>query len=229
MEEINASRRAVFAYGSVTSSDIATLIDLGQRLAAATANDTSAVVDKIAMRAKPADSAGSTEVVAYALAQPSVGLVNACSSVLVLSEAEEDALRRLKCIESQFAWEDKQRSPNDRGIALAMLSAIPFDSDRASRMRDLLAQFDSSRVDGLADRARAIGYYREAMALTANDRGDPVFLIYLEVANPSFEEALRAFPDTEFTLWWNPQFGALTHGNPFSGQGDIILDWERPS
>ena len=201
------------------SGDLASL-----RAAAAISAGPGFRAEQVALALVPVANGAQHLAVSYVLAASPTSILGASAADIPGEERRVLAALEGPATEQLFNWEDDECSSDSRGIAKAMLSAIPLDDSQANEMRALVHEMRDTKIDGLAARARAVGYYREAMALHRTAR-QTFFLLYLELSNPAMREQLNAYPDTDFTSWWNPRFRALVAGTPLAAGTEMILSW----
>lgn len=91
--------------------------------------------------------------------------------------------------------------------------AIPLTTGQAESMRSLAAELRAEHLEGLADRAREVGYGRESMHLQTMPDGAVLLLVHLEYDgddHAAVQDRLQKFPENDFTRWFNPRFVAYT-------------------
>lgn len=147
--------------------------------------------------------------IAYTLAAETTGIASAVESVLPLSNQDRLLLERIAPAELLFHWEDEHLPLKERGPAVPVFAAIPLDAESVMDMRSLIDEMLRSHKDGLIARAREVGYYREAMAISRDSSGNSLYLLYLELKVESFASMvsrLMNYPKTAFAAWWTPQY-----------------------
>lgn len=217
----------------LSGGDAAKLRALAQRAAGAdraelTRLGRAAKASKLLVSLQPLPHGTKGEYLALSLNIGGASPAKVLSELGGLSTGERKILARIASsatAEKMFGWEDRQRAESDRGMKIGVLSALPLAHANADRLQSLVGEMRSNWLDGLAARARAVGYYREAMAMATAGK-EPLFLLYLEVTDPDMRPRLRAYPDTDFTRWWNPQFHEVLGGGANIPATETLLDWE---
>ena len=104
--------------------------------------------------------------------------------------------------------------------------AVPLTDEQAEHMRTLTAEMVEKYLDGLAERARWIGYDREGMYLQkVDDRWLLLVTLGFKGDDPSIiAKGVRAYPGNEFTRWWNPQFQPLLGEQ--RAANEVLFVWE---
>lgn len=106
--------------------------------------------------------------------------------------------------------------------------AVTLDAEQAEQMRALAAELTERHIEGLAQRARSVGYARESMHLQPTEDGGALLLVHLDLEGDDLGELQRRileYPDTEFTRWWNPQFAALMSAGPPPAEAERLFEW----
>ena len=91
--------------------------------------------------------------------------------------------------------------------------AIPLTNEQAESMRSLAVELRAEHMDGLADRARKVGYRQESMHLQTLPDGGALLLVHLQYDGDdedAVHERLKNFPENDFTRWFNPRFLGAT-------------------
>lgn len=127
--------------------------------------------------------------------------------------------------EQIFGWQDDLVARAEPGMHIPFLSAMVISDENAEKMRELVREMRETHIGGLAARARAIGYFREAMALAPFGERGSLYLLYLELKDPEMGGRLQAYPDTAFTRWWNPRYVALLPPGALGVQAECVWDW----
>ncbi|HKT14926.1 MAG TPA: hypothetical protein VJR87_05915 [Allosphingosinicella sp.] len=146
---------------------------------------------------------------------------------------EAKVLRRLSdgpAVEQLFGWQDDDIARDSPDQHIGTLTAIPLDDASAATMRDLVRELNAKHVEGLAARARVVGYFREAMALVREDSGQWLYLVYLELRDLEMRKRLLAYPETPFTSWWSSRFTALVPNPVLAAawqQSKPVISWRR--
>jgi hypothetical protein len=213
--------------GFLTPTEGETLKGIGTRLSLVDRSPTAAALQELMVALKQPSPSGSIEAVAYSLASDPLELARALEDVIPLSGQEGAVVARLRPANLLFHWEDKTRSPANRGSAIGALASLSLSRDAAQKMRALAAALVEDHLEGLAERARSVGYYREAKAIAQDERGDPLLLIYLEMVDLHVHKRIMAYPDTEFTRWWGPRFQEIVRGNPMARPADPVIRYTR--
>ena len=103
--------------------------------------------------------------------------------------------------------------------------AVPLTDEQADHMRRLTKEMVEKYLDGLAERARWVGYDRECMYLQQVD-GRWLLLVTLGFKgdDPSVLLKVREYPGNDFTAWWSPQFGPIVGDAAL--RGEKLFVWE---
>lgn len=219
--------RVAMCAGFLTPAEGETLKRIGNRLSLAEGSPTAANLQALMVGVKQSPESGRVEAAAYALASQPVELARALEDLVPLSTEEMAVVGRLKPAQLLFHWEDESRSPADRGMAIAAMASLSLSREEAERMRALCGTLVKDHLAGLAQRARTVGYYREAKALAEDERGEPLLLIYLEMVDLRVHERILAYPETEFSRWWGPQFEQIVKGNPMARPVTSVIRYAR--
>lgn len=102
--------------------------------------------------------------------------------------------------------------------------AIPITADQADSMRQLATELREKYMDGLAQRAIAVGYNAESMHLQTMDDGSTWLLVHLAFQGDdaaAVHARLANYPENDFTRWFNPRF--LSYTSPPSGPRSGVL------
>ena len=103
---------------------------------------------------------------------------------------------------------------------------VTIPSDRIDGFRELLAEVKKD-VTGLAERARAVGYYRERMLLQPRPDGDAQLIVFLEfddtISAQDLIGAVVAY-ESEFTKWWNPRYYEFIGSPPLIAE--TVFSWD---
>ncbi|AGB22200.1 hypothetical protein Mycsm_01813 [Mycobacterium sp. JS623] len=109
--------------------------------------------------------------------------------------------------------------------------AVALNAEQVAQMRSLAADL-ANDVDGLADRARAVGYVRESMHLQPTEDGGALLLVHLDcdIDDPGeVRRRIRAYPPTDFTRWFNPRFEALMPSGRVPTNVEPLFEWRDQS
>ena len=215
--------RVAMCAGFLTLAESETLKRIGSRVSLVEGSPTAAGLQELMVGLKQPSASGGVEALAFGLASQPVELARALEDVIPLSAEERAAVARLKPAELLFHWEDDTRSSANRGLAIGALASLPLSREAAGKMRALTATLVKDHLEGLAERARSVGYYREAKAIAEDELGEPLLLIYLEMIDLHVHERILAYPDTEFSRWWGPQFMEIVRGNPMARPAASVI------
>jgi hypothetical protein len=105
--------------------------------------------------------------------------------------------------------------------------AVALNAQQVAQMRSLAADL-ANDVAGLADRARAVGYVRESMHLQPTADGGALLLVHLDCDIDDPEEVgrrIRAYPETDFTRWFNPRFESLMPSGRVPTNIEPLFEW----
>lgn len=215
--------RVTMCAGFLTPAESETLKRIGNRMSLAKGSSSATGLQELTVGLKQSAESGRVEALAYGLASQTVELARALESVTTLSAEERAVVARLKPAQILFHWEDETRSSANHGSAIGALASLSLSRDEAEKIRALTATLVKEHLGGLAERARAVGYYREAKALAEDERGEPLLLIYLEMVDLHVHERILAYPETQFSRWWGPQFISIVKGNPMARPASPVL------
>ena len=106
--------------------------------------------------------------------------------------------------------------------------AVMLDARQAEEMRALAAELVKDHMDGLSERARAVGYARESMHLQPTEDGGALLLVHVDPESGDYSEVrerIRTYPETDFTRWFNPRFLALLPSGSTPPIPELLFEW----
>jgi len=106
--------------------------------------------------------------------------------------------------------------------------AVALDAEQVRKMRALAAELVGERREGLAERARAVGYRRESMHLQPTGDGGALLLVHLEYEGDDIEGLrgrIAEYPENDFTRWFNPRFLELWMSSGERPQSELLFEW----
>ncbi|WP_269507267.1 hypothetical protein [Burkholderia sp. IMCC1007] len=202
--------QVVLGAGLFNDAEARRLESIGSRLARKPAASTLATAElEASISLVPSNAPDRQLAITYILAEETTGIASAVESVLRLSDQDRLLLERIAPAELLFHWEDEHLPFEGRGPAVPVFAAIPLDAASDMDMRALIDEMLRSHKDGLVARAREVGYYREAMAISRDSSGNSLYLLYLELRVESFASMvsrLMNYPKTAFSAWWTPRY-----------------------
>lgn len=219
--------RVVLSAGFFNDEEASQLDAIGKRLNAPSGSfGPLTTLQEASIALAPSSDPERRIAIAYTLAAADTEIAPAVEEIVALSASERALLKRIVPAELLFHWEDDCLLPDERGPAVAIFAAIPLNLASADSVRSLVQIMCRDHKDGLIARARDVGYYREAMALSQDESGRPLYLLYLELKVADYAtmvSRLLNYPETAFTSWWTPQYINLVGKELMNGTIDRTI------